>query len=63
MQIFMTLLTVFRKSVMLSLITLFLGMFLTDFCILHIFVSDFVSNFHNILEEKRCVDDFVVFLM
>ena len=38
-------------------------MFLTDFCILHIFVSDFVSNFHNILEEKRCVDDFVVFLM
>ena len=30
------LLTIFLKSIMLSLMTLFVGIFLTDFCILHI---------------------------
>ena len=44
------LLTTFRKSVLLSLMTLFLGIFLTGFCILHIFMPDFKQN---ILEEKR----------
>ena len=44
------LLTAFRKSVLLSLMTLFLGIFLTGFCILHIFRLDFKQN---ILEEKR----------
>ena len=44
------LLATFRKSVLLSLMTLFLGIFLTGFCILHIFIPDFKQN---ILEEKR----------
>ena len=47
---------------MLSLMTLFLGMFLTGFYILHI-LSQILNNFDDILEQKRFVDDFFVFLM
>ena len=54
------LLTIFIKSIMLSLMTLFLGIFLTDFCILHI-LSQILNNFHNILEEKHFINDFFCF--
>ena len=42
---------------MLSLTKLFLGIFLTDFCILCI-LSQILNNFHNILQEKRLISDF-----
>ena len=44
---------------MLSLMTLLLGIFLPDFCILHI-LSQILNNFHDILEEKHFFDDFVL---
>ena len=40
---------------MLSLIALFLGIFITDFYILHT-LSQILNSFHKILEEKSFVD-------
>ena len=54
------LLTIFRKSIILPLMTLFLGMFRADFCILHV-ISQILNNFHNILEGERFIDLFCVF--
>ena len=48
------LLTTFRKKFMLPLMTLFFGIFLTDFYILDV-SSEILNNFHNISEEKRFV--------
>ena len=55
------LLTALLKSIMLSLMKLFFGIFLTVLCILDI-LGQILNNFH-ILEEKRFVHNFFVFLM
>ena len=49
------LLAIFRNSIMLPIMTLFLDIFLTDYCVLHI-SSQILNNFHNILEQKFFVD-------
>ena len=46
---------------MLFLLTLFLGIFQTDFCILYI-LSQFLKTFHYVLEEKCFTDETFFFL-
>ena len=42
---------------MLYLIALFLGIFITDFCILHT-LSQILNSFHKILDKKSFADYF-----